>query len=48
MNGRKIVTLLVTLIMIVAIFIGAQFGKTQTTILNPGMLSKYASSQSKG
>jgi len=45
MNKRKIITLLVTGLLIIAILVGAELGKTQTTILTPGMVKEYTDAE---
>ncbi|MDR1065166.1 MAG: hypothetical protein LBL25_02225 [Oscillospiraceae bacterium] len=43
MSTKKIAALAVAALLLIAIFVGAEFGKTQKTILTPGMVSEYAS-----
>jgi hypothetical protein len=48
MSRKKIITLAVTLALVIAFLVGAELGKTQKTILTPGMTEKYTSAQSDG
>ncbi|MDR0813057.1 MAG: hypothetical protein LBO63_03500 [Oscillospiraceae bacterium] len=45
MSKKKITTLAVTAAIVVALLVGAELGKTQKTILDPGMLDKYTNEQ---
>jgi hypothetical protein len=47
MNRSKIITLVVTGVLVIAILVGAELGKTQKTILTPGMVNKYTDTQSE-
>jgi hypothetical protein len=46
MNRKKITTLAVTVVLVIALLVGAELGKTQKTILTPGMVTEYTSGQS--
>jgi hypothetical protein len=45
MNRSKIITLLVTGILVIAILVGAELGKTQKSILTPDMVNKYTDTE---
>jgi hypothetical protein len=45
MNRGKIITLIVIAVLVIAILIGAELGKTRKTILDPGMVTKYTDAQ---
>jgi hypothetical protein len=42
---RSRLVLTVTAVMIAAVFIGAHFGQTQKTIINPGMIKELTKSE---
>lgn len=48
MSRRKTIALSVTIVLIIAIFVGAEFGKTQKTILTPGMTNQYTTAKPNG